>query len=179
MPDPASSGVRVALDISCGDEDWGQIILELDEQKAPATTKNFLRYVDEGFYDGTIFHRVIAHFMIQGGGHTPDFASKTKGLHEPVENEAANGLPNKRGTIAMARTSEPHSATSQFFINTVDNGFLNHPGSDGWGYCAFGQVVEGLDVLDRVKSVPTQNDPALGEASRPVDPPQIKRAQRV
>lgn len=179
MPEPDSSGVRVALEISCGDEDWGQIVMELDEQKTPVTTSNFLRYIDEGFYDGTIFHRVIPHFMVQGGGHTADFESKEKGLHEPIQNEAAQGLENQRGAIAMARTSEPHSATSQFFINTVNNGFLNHPGNDGWGYCAFGQVVEGLEVLDRIKEVPTQADPALGEASRPVNPPVIKHARRL
>ena len=131
----------------------GDMEIALDADKAPKTVENFLRYVDEGFYDGTIFHRVISGFMIQGGGYTADM--KKKPTHEPVVNEAKNGLKNKRGTIAMARTSDPHSATSQFFINVKDNDFLDYPGQDGWGYTVFGRVTRGLDVLDAIAGVPT------------------------
>jgi len=133
----------------------GVIELELDEQKAPATVKNFVEYVKEGFYDGTIFHRVIDGFMIQGGGL--EAGMKEKRTRTPVKNEADNGLKNERGTIAMARTNDPHSATAQFFINVVDNGFLNHnsPTADGWGYCVFGRVVNGMDVVDAIKTVAT------------------------
>lgn len=133
----------------------GDIVLELDREKAPATVDNFLSYVDDGFYDGTIFHRVIKGFMAQGGGFDTDFEQKR--TKAPVKNEADNGLKNKRGTIAMARTSDPHSATAQFFINTVDNGFLDFssPTPNGWGYAVFGRVVEGMDVLDRIEAIPT------------------------
>ncbi len=133
----------------------GDIVLELDREKAPATVQNFLDYVTSGFYDGTIFHRVINGFMIQGGGFEPGM--KQKPTREPIENEASNGLPNAAYTIAMARTSDPHSATAQFFINVVDNDFLNHtaPTPNGWGYAVFGKVVEGTDVVDSIKAVPT------------------------
>ncbi|MEW6645609.1 MAG: peptidylprolyl isomerase [Pseudomonadota bacterium] len=133
----------------------GVITLELDAAKAPATVANFERYAREGFYDGTIFHRVIDGFMIQGGGL--DSGMINKPTHEPIKNEADNGLKNERGTIAMARTNDPHSATAQFFINVKDNGFLNHraPSGDGWGYCVFGKVVDGMDVVDRIKGVAT------------------------
>ena len=133
----------------------GPIVVELDAEKAPATVENFLTYVREGFYDGTIFHRVIDGFMIQGGGFTADYERKP--THEPIRNEADNGLKNLRGTLAMARTGNPHSATSQFFINVVDNGFLDHTGANprGWGYCVFGHVVEGMDVVDSIRAVPT------------------------
>ncbi len=131
----------------------GDMEITLDADKAPKTVENFLRYVDEGFYDGTIFHRVISGFMIQGGGYTADM--KKKPTHEPVVNEAKNGLKNKRGTIAMARTSDPHSATSQFFINHKDNPNLDYPSFDGWGYAVFGRVTRGLDVLDAIAGVPT------------------------
>jgi peptidyl-prolyl cis-trans isomerase B (cyclophilin B) len=136
---------------------FGIISLELDAAKAPATVENFERYVREGFYDGTIFHRVIDGFMIQGGGMTANMVNKP--THEPIKNEADNGLKNERGTIAMARTGDPHSATAQFFINVSDNGFLNHraPTQDGWGYCVFGKVVDGMDVVDRIKGVATSN----------------------
>ena len=131
----------------------GDIVLELDADKAPVTCANFEQYAREGHYDGTIFHRVIDGFMIQGGGMTPDFIPKpTRG---PIENEAKNGLKNLTGTIAMARTADPHSATSQFFINVADNGFLDYPGQDGWGYCVFGQVVTGMDVVNAIKGAPT------------------------
>ncbi len=133
----------------------GPIVLELDEQKAPATVENFLGYVKSGHYDGTIFHRVISDFMIQGGGF--DASYKQKQTRAPVQNEADNGLKNKRGTVAMARTGDPHSATAQFFVNVVDNAFLDHKAKDqqGWGYCVFGRVTEGMDVVDKIKDVPT------------------------
>lgn len=136
---------------------YGTIELELDAEKAPKTVENFLQYAREGFYDGTIFHRVIDNFMIQGGGMEPGM--KEKPTHAPIENEADNGLTNDRGTIAMARTPDPHSASSQFFINVKDNGFLNHRNKspDGWGYCVFGRVVGGMDVVDKIKGVQTGN----------------------
>ena len=173
------SNPRIAFEIAQGDEDWGKIVLELDSDKTPATTENFLAYVDDKFLDGTIFHRVISTFMIQGGGFTAPGQNKTSGLRPPVENEAARGRKNARGTIAMARTNDPHSATSQFFINVNDNDMLNHPGHDGWGYCVFGQVVEGMEVVDRIKDVETQFNPQMGEQSQPKNPPQIKSAYRV
>lgn len=133
----------------------GVITLELDAVNAPKTTANFLNYVNKGFYDGTVFHRVIKNFMAQGGGFTADM--KQKPTDDPIENEAANGLKNEAYTIAMARTNDPHSATAQFFINVVDNDFLNFqaPTGNGWGYCVFGEVTEGLDVVDAIKAVKT------------------------
>ncbi len=131
----------------------GQITLELDADKAPKAVENFLSYVNSGHYDGTIFHRVIDGFMIQGGGFTPDMRQKP--TEDPVENEANNGLTNDRYTIAMARTSDPHSASAQFFINVSDNDFLNYPGSDGWGYCVFGKVTSGTEVVDKIGKVDT------------------------
>lgn len=131
----------------------GDIKLELDAEKAPKTVANFMKYVESGHYRGTIFHRVIGNFMIQGGGF--DESMNQKPAPHTVENEAANGLSNKVGSIAMARTSDPHSAGAQFFINVNDNGFLDHPGQDGWGYCVFGQVVEGMDVVEQIKGVAT------------------------
>ncbi len=133
----------------------GEIVIQLDAEKAPVTVENFLTYVREGFYDGTIFHRVIPGFMAQGGGFDADF--KQKETHAPIKNEADNGLKNNRGTLAMARTPDPDSATAQFFINYKDNGFLNYtsPTPNGWGYAVFGEVVEGMDVVDEMASVPT------------------------
>ena len=131
----------------------GDITVALNEEKAPESVKNFLRYVDEGFYNGTIFHRVIEGFMIQGGGLTADMNKKE--THEGIINEAKNGLKNVRGSIAMARTSDPHSATSQFFINHRNNSALDYPGHDLWGYAVFGMVTEGLDVVDAIAKVPT------------------------
>ncbi|MFA7496097.1 MAG: peptidylprolyl isomerase [Acidithiobacillus sp.] len=135
----------------------GDIVIELDADKAPNTVENFLKYVDEGFFDATIFHRVIPGFMIQGGGFTADMQQKQ--THAPVANEAENGLKNLRGTLAMARTNDPHSATAQFFINLSDNDFLNFKAASGtgWGYAVFGKVVEGLDVVDAIAKVPTGN----------------------
>ncbi len=131
----------------------GDITLVLDMAKAPKTVANFLRYVDEGFYDGTVFHRVIKDFMIQGGGLTKELTRKS--VHAPVQNEAKNGLKNVRGSIAMARTQEPHSATAQFFINHRDNANLDYPSFDDWGYAVFGQVSEGMAVVDQIANVPT------------------------
>ncbi len=134
---------------------YGDILIELNAEKAPKTVENFVTYVKDGFFDGTIFHRVINNFMIQGGGFEPGM--KQKETRDPVENEANNGLRNNRYTIAMARTSDPHSATAQFFINVADNDFLNHtaPTSNGWGYAVFGQVIDGTDVVDKIKVVKT------------------------
>jgi peptidyl-prolyl cis-trans isomerase B (cyclophilin B) len=134
---------------------FGDITLELDAEKAPKTVENFLEYVKNGFYDGTIFHRVIDNFMIQGGGF--DAEMRQKPTEAPIENEADNGLTNARGTIAMARTMDPHSATAQFFINVKDNDFLNHTGKNmqGWGYTVFGRVVDGEAVVDKIRGVAT------------------------
>ncbi len=136
---------------------FGTISLELDADKAPETVKNFIAYAEAGHYDNTIFHRVIGNFMIQGGGFEPGM--KQKPCKEPIKNEADNGLKNDRYTIAMARTNDPHSATAQFFINTVDNDFLNFktPNGSGWGYCVFGKVVDGAEVVDKIKGVKTGN----------------------
>ncbi|MDD2894241.1 MAG: peptidylprolyl isomerase [Halothiobacillaceae bacterium] len=144
----------------------GNITVELDAAAAPKTVANILSYVDEGFYAGTLFHRVIPGFMIQGGGLTPDMATKPN--HAQIENEATNGLKNNRGTLAMARTSIPHSATSQFFINLKDNDFLNYSSStpNGWGYCVFGKVVEGMDVVDAIAKQPTGNRAGHGDVPR-------------
>jgi peptidyl-prolyl cis-trans isomerase B (cyclophilin B) len=135
----------------------GTIVLELNADKAPKTVANFLQYAKDGFYDGTIFHRVINGFMIQGGGMQPGMVEKQ--TRDPIQNEADNGLTNARGTIAMARTPDPHSASAQFFINVADNDFLNFRAQtqDGWGYCVFGKVVEGMDVVDKIKGVQTGN----------------------
>ena len=135
----------------------GDITLTLDADKAPKTVANFLEYVKSGHYDGTIFHRVIDNFMIQGGGMTAGLKEKSSGAQ--IENEANNGLKNERGTVAMARTSDPHSATAQFFINVNDNDFLNHtaPNAQGWGYAVFGKVTDGLDVVDVIRKVKTGN----------------------
>jgi cyclophilin family peptidyl-prolyl cis-trans isomerase len=149
MASAPAAGPRVRFDTSLG-----SFTLELYPEKAPATVENFLRYVDDGHYDGTIFHRVIADFMIQGGGFTPGL--KQKPTRPPIKNEADNGLSNSRSSVAMARTSQPHSATAQFFINTVDNDFLDKArAADRVGYCVFGQVVEGMDVVDKIRRVQT------------------------
>ena len=133
----------------------GDIVIELNAEKAPETVKNFLAYVEAGHYDNTIFHRVINGFMIQGGGFEPVMTQK--GTNAPIKNEADNGLKNDAGTIAMARTQDPHSATAQFFINIEDNDFLNHsaPNTQGWGYCVFGKVSEGMDVVNKIRNVKT------------------------
>ncbi|CAN6960082.1 MULTISPECIES: peptidylprolyl isomerase [Psychrobacter] len=137
------------------DTSMGAIVIELNEEKAPKTVENFLNYVKSGHYDGTIFHRIIDGFMIQGGGM--DAEMNEKATNAPVENEADNGLKNDKGTIAMARTQDPHSATSQFFVNVKDNDFLNHSGKNmqGWGYTVFGKVTSGMDVIEKMRGVPT------------------------
>jgi peptidyl-prolyl cis-trans isomerase B (cyclophilin B) len=156
------------------DTTHGNIVIELNEEKAPETVKNFLSYVNDGFYDGTIFHRVIPNFMIQGGGFLPGMTQKN--TEEPVKNEADNGLPNDRGTIAMARTPDPHSATAQFFINHKDNAFLNYsaPTAQGWGYCVFGKVTDGMDTVDAIAAVGTGNK--SGHADVPVEDVVINKA---
>ena len=154
----ATAGVSMATDGNPKVEmetTKGKFVIELSAEKAPETVKNFLNYVDAKFYDGTIFHRVIPNFMIQGGGFTSDM--KTKPAGKPIKNEADNGLKNDRGTIAMARTGDPHSATAQFFINSINNDFLNHKGKtqQGWGYVVFGKVITGMDVVDAISAVKT------------------------
>jgi peptidyl-prolyl cis-trans isomerase B (cyclophilin B) len=155
---------------------FGEITLELDAEKAPITTANFLQYVDNGFYSGTIFHRVIDGFMIQGGGF--DASMNQKQTADEIKNEADNGLKNDKYTIAMARTSAPHSASSQFFINAGDNDFLNHTAqtSSGWGYCVFGKVVAGMDVVDKIGQVATTS--RKGHQDVPVDNVVIETATR-
>ncbi|HYC36330.1 MAG TPA: peptidylprolyl isomerase [Usitatibacter sp.] len=154
----------------------GAIVLELDEAKAPATVANFLSYVDAGHYDGTIFHRVIDGFMVQGGGFTRDM--KQKPTQAPVKNEASNGLKNANYTVAMARTGVRDSATSQFFINVKDNAFLDYSGESpqGWGYAVFGKVVEGKDVVDKIRKVPTGN--SGGHQDVPREAVVIEKAER-
>jgi len=146
----AESATKVRIQTNLGD-----IVVELDQAKAPQTVANFLSYVNDGFYNGTVFHRVIDGFMIQGGGFTEDLQQKS--TKPPIQNEADNGLKNDRGTVAMARTNDPHSATAQFFINVVNNDFLNHRSKTtrGWGYAVFGKVVEGMDVVDKIRKTPT------------------------
>ena len=154
---------------------YGEIKLNLFADKAPATVENFISYVKDGFFDNTIFHRVINGFMIQGGGFTADMEQKeTKAT---IKNEANNKVPNKKGTIAMARTNDPHSATCQFFINIADNDFLNFSSetASGWGYCVFGEVVEGMDVVDEIKKVATGRN--AGHSDVPVKPVVIEKAE--
>ncbi|GBG14202.1 peptidyl-prolyl cis-trans isomerase B [Novimethylophilus kurashikiensis] len=156
---------------------YGTIKLELDAEKAPGTVANFLEYVNSGFYNGTVFHRVIDGFMIQGGGM--ESGMKQKSTNASIKNEADNGLPNKPYTIAMARTPDPHSASSQFFINVADNDFLNFraPNAQGWGYCVFGKVVEGMDIVDKIAKVKTGNK--AGHQDVPVEDVVIESAKVV
>ena len=156
---------------------YGPIVLELDHERAPKSAANFEQYVKDGHYDGTVFHRVINGFMIQGGGFAPGM--KQKPTRTPIENEAANGLKNAPYTVAMARTSDPHSATAQFFINVADNGFLNHsaPNAQGWGYAVFGRVVEGQDTVDKIKAVATGRHGMHGDV--PVQDVLIEKAEIV
>ena len=158
--------IAVVISTSLGD-----ISLELDKEKAPGTVENFINLVESGYYDETIFHRVIDGFMVQGGGLSEDMRTKPSGT-QPIQNEANNGLANDRGTIAMARTGDPHSATSQFFINHADNGFLNYPGNDGWGYAVFGKVTDGMDVVDAIAAVDTGNFQQYADV--PVEPIMIQ-----
>ena len=156
---------------------FGTFVITLDPAKAPKSVENFLSYVDAKHYDGTIFHRVIKTFMIQGGGY--DQQLEKKPVRAPIQNEADNGLKNTRGTVAMARTGDPHSATAQFFVNVVDNKFLDHTGKDqrGWGYAVFGKVTEGLDVVDKIKEVPTGPSGPF-EKDCPEDPVVIRHIRR-
>jgi peptidyl-prolyl cis-trans isomerase B (cyclophilin B) len=156
---------------------YGDITLELDSSKAPKTVENFEDYVRSGHYDGTIFHRVIDGFMIQGGGFAPGM--KQKPTNQPIQNEANNGLKNEKYTVAMARTGDPHSASAQFFINLADNAFLNHsaPTQQGWGYCVFGKVVDGADVVEKIKNVTTGRNGMHQDV--PVEDVLIERAEVV
>ena len=144
----------------------GTMVIELYPDKAPKSVENFTQYAKDGFYDGTVFHRVIDGFMIQGGGFTPDM--KQKSTRAPIQNEAKNGLKNEPGTLAMARTGDPHSATAQFFINLVNNAPLDYPSRDGWGYAVFGKVVEGMDVVQKIAKVATGN--SAGHQNVPTQP---------
>lgn len=157
---------------------FGSITLELDAKKAPKTVENFLEYVNQGFYENTVFHRVIDGFMIQGGGFESNMTQK-KPFLDPICNEAKTGLKNEIGTIAMARTSAPHSASSQFFINVKNNPFLDFKNEtiEGWGYCAFGRVVEGMDIVQKIAKVPTSRQ--AGHDDVPVDPVTIERVELV
>ncbi|MFO1346042.1 MAG: peptidylprolyl isomerase [Rhodocyclaceae bacterium] len=160
----AWAGPKVEMQTSLG-----RIVVELDDAKAPGTVKNFLSYANEGFYNGTVFHRVIPNFMIQGGGLSKDLEEKP--TKPPIQNEANNGLKNVRGTIAMARKPDPHSASAQFFINVVNNDFLDHksPSQNGWGYAVFGKVTEGMDIADKIAQVKTNNrGPHQGVPTEPV-----------
>ena len=165
-----SANPRVSFDTS-----KGKIVIELFEDKAPKTVANFLQYVKSGHFDGTIFHRVIPGFVIQGGGFTADMTQKP--TKPPIQNEADNGLKNSRGTLSMARTSDPNSASSQFFVNLKDNASLDHRGksAQGWGYAVFGQVVEGMDVVDQIAQVRTGNKG--GHSDVPVEPVVVRKAQ--
>jgi peptidyl-prolyl cis-trans isomerase B (cyclophilin B) len=192
---PGQERPRVALEIECAGEFWGSIVLELHAQRAPATVANFLRYVDEGFYDGTIFHRVLAGFIVQGGGYVSPEQQKLNGLHEPVRNESRGAQKNRRGTVAMARKRDPHSAVCQFFINLADNEMLDFPRAGAYGYCVFGEVVQGMDIVDRMATLPTQVSPLAQrrferyqqqgkhvnqpEQSLPLTPPVIRKARRL
>lgn len=153
----------------------GPIVIALEPQQAPKTVANFLQYVDDGFYDGTLFHRVIDGFVVQGGGLTPGL--RPKATRGPIQNEADNGLRNETGTVAMARTSDPHSASAQFFINLADNDFLDHvaPVPEAWGYCVFGRVVEGMDVVAAIARVPTTTRDGMPDV--PVEDVLIERAE--
>ncbi|MDY7547686.1 peptidylprolyl isomerase [Glaciimonas sp. CA11.2] len=153
----------------------GNITIELDAEKAPKSVENFLAYVNSGHYNGTIFHRVIDGFMVQGGGFEPGM--KQKPTNATVENEAKNGLKNLPYTLAMARTSDPHSASAQFFINIKNNSFLDYPGQDGWGYCVFGTVTEGMDVVDKIKAVKTSRTGMFADV--PVEDVIIEKAEVV
>ncbi len=159
---------KVRLETNVGD-----IVLELDPVRAPLTTENFLKYVENEHYNGTVFHRVIDGFMIQGGGFDESLEQKPTAF-APVRNEAANGLKNNKYTVAMARTADPHSATAQFFINVADNNFLNYPGQDGWGYAVFGKVIEGQEIVDKIAAVKTGNKAGLQDV--PEDSVVILRA---
>jgi peptidyl-prolyl cis-trans isomerase A (cyclophilin A)/peptidyl-prolyl cis-trans isomerase B (cyclophilin B) len=173
FPVQAAQRERTLVKMETG---MGDIVIELYPDKAPKSVANFLRYVDDGAYNGTIFHRVIRGFMIQGGGLNQNMTPSAK-TYASIENEAKNGLKNERYTVAMARTGQPHSATNQFFINVENNKFLDYPGQDGWGYAVFGKVVDGTGVVDKIKAVPTGN--RAGHQDVPVTPVLIKKMYRL
>lgn len=170
-PGLSQAGPQVLLETNVGN-----ITLELDADKAPRSTANFLKYVREKHYNGLIFHRVIHNFMIQGGGYDRDYHERK--TQAPIPNEARNGLKNQRGTVAMARTSDPHSATAQFFINHTDNNFLDAPGQDGWGYAVFGKVIQGMDIVDKIAAAPTRGGEPFG-SDIPVKQVVIKKASEL
>lgn len=173
-----SATVTLVMEVLLGKK-TEKIEIELDAEKAPGSTENFLKYVDAKFYDGTVFHRIISNFMIQGGGMTADGKEKNT-LYPAIQNEAHNGLKNARGTIAMARTNEPHSATSQFFINVVDNDGLNHVNKNNgrsWGYAVFGKVTKGLEIVDKIRNIEVKTNP-YGEPSAPTETVLIKTVRR-
>ncbi|MGD8450748.1 MAG: peptidylprolyl isomerase [Phycisphaerae bacterium] len=185
----------VELEIGTAKDVWGTVVIELHQQRVPATVRNFLRYVDEGFYNGTIFHRVLPDFIIQGGGYTGIGEIKTEGMHGAVRNESRIAEKNTRGTIAMARKQDPHSAQCQFFINVADNNRLDCAGSTRYGHCVFGRIISGMEIIDRIKSMPTTVGPeaqrrfesykARGydvqapEKSQPITPVMIISARRI
>ncbi len=178
---------RVALDIAQAGQPWGTIVVELDPARAPVTARNFLRYADEGYYDGTLIHRVVvgpsARIQVfQGGGYTALNAPNKPGQHEPIKLESNNGLKNVRGTIAMARDAAPDTATSEFFVNIQANPKLDYAGPDHLGYCVFGHIVSGMDVVDRIAMIETRTnpDPELkGEKSQPINAPIVTKARRL
>ncbi len=174
LTDTKDSGDKMSNPIIKMETSKGTMMIELDAEKAPKSAANFVEYVKDGFYDGLIFHRVIPNFMVQGGGMNPDMSEKPNKM--PIQNEANNGLKNDRGTLAMARTNDPHSATSQFFINLKDNDFLNHTSESpaGWGYAVFGKVTDGLETIDEIAKVQTGNKGHHGDV--PVEPITIIKA---
>lgn len=177
LPDGASAAANPQVLV---DTSMGEFVIELYPEKAPVTVANFLQYVDDGFYAGTIFHRVIGSFMIQGGGFGSDLyqgAMRPKQTHAPIALESKNGLKNDRGWVAMARTGDPNSATAQFFVNVVDNASLNHPQPDGHGYAVFGKIVRGMDVIDKIRAVPTTSVGPYRDV--PATPVVIQSIQRV
>lgn len=178
-PNPAPAAIVMVKPLVKFTTSLGEFTIELEPERAPKTVANFMKYVNVGQYKDTTFHRVIPTFMIQGGGYTANLSYKT--TFEPVENEGANGLSNLRGTVAMARQDDPHSATSQFFINTVDNRFLNFTSTESsrtWGYCVFGRVVAGMDVVDKIRFVKTENT-VPGFENKPIEPVVILDAKIV
>ncbi len=177
---PAGDRTRIAFVVGQGDEEWGTIVVELDDQRVPQTVANFLKYVDSGFYSNTIFHRIKPRYIVQGGGVIADFVEKTEGVLPPIVNEAPRGDKNRKGTIAVARSrNDPNSGTSQFYFNLVDNPRLDH-GTDNPGYCVFGRIVEGMEVLDRVATTRVRRSTIVtNEISMPLSPPMLKSVRRL
>lgn len=177
---PAGEHTRVAFVVGQGDEEWGTIVVELDDQRVPQTVANFLKYVDSGFYNNTIFHRIKPRYIVQGGGVMADFVEKTEGVLPPIVNEAPRGDKNRKGTIAVARSrNDPNSGTSQFYFNLVDNPRLDH-GPDNPGYCVFGRIVEGMEVLERIATTRVRRSTIVtNEISMPLSPPMLKSVRRL